>query len=85
MRERIAKLTKRTVDAAEPESERYILWATRSKASDCASKLGNQRIHRPAPGDGSETFGDNRPFRSADARTGARSCSGGACQRAAWP
>ena len=26
MRERIAKLTKRTVDAAEPEAERYILW-----------------------------------------------------------
>ena len=26
MTERIAKLTKRTVDAAEPEAERYILW-----------------------------------------------------------
>ena len=26
MRERIAKLTKRTVDAAELEAERYILW-----------------------------------------------------------
>jgi len=26
MRERIAKLTKRTVDAARPEAERYILW-----------------------------------------------------------
>lgn len=37
MTERIAKLTKRTVDAAAPEAERYILW-------DCALKGFGLRI-----------------------------------------